>query len=173
MTFRVASAFAVLFVVGSVAIACSSSSSSGGTTGGGKCTSNGTGTGSAECGSCIQSNCSSEYNQCFGSGGACASWYNGGCNGEPPDACISCAIGPLLTCQNSKCSAQCKSSSGTDSGVPGDTGSGGGCAELAACCPTISADAGGAEGCTSIATAGNESNCSSLLAGYKAAGYCK
>ncbi|MGZ3475109.1 MAG: hypothetical protein ACXWUG_12990 [Polyangiales bacterium] len=91
----------------------------------------------------------------------------------PDSTCQSCVLGDLNTCQKTNCSSQCKSSSTTDAGGTTDTGSGGNCAALATCCPSISADAGGPESCNSVVSAGMDSTCASLLTGYKALGYCK
>jgi hypothetical protein len=170
MTFRFASAVVVLFAVGMVAGACSSSSDSG-TTSPATCGGSSGGTGSAECGSCVQSHCSAQFNACFGSGGSCSSWTSAGCKGLPPDSCQTCILGDLKTCQDSNCSSQCKTTS--DAGGGTDTGGSGNCTALAACCPSIDGDAGGPEGCNSVAMSGMESTCASVLSGYKAAGYCK
>lgn len=171
MTFRIASALFVVFAVGAVSAACSSSDS--GTTSPGTCGGSSGGTGSQECGACVQSNCSAEFNACFGSGGSCSAWTSAGCKGLPPENCQTCILGDLTACQNSHCSAQCKTTT-SDAGGGTDTGSGSGnCTALAACCPTIDGDAGGPEGCNSVVMSGMESTCASLLSGYKAAGYCK
>lgn len=171
-TIRALSASALALVGALAFVACSSSSNNTSNNSlPASCTNGGSSHTSQACGDCMQANCSAEYNACFGSGGQCSTWINGGCQGLPDSTCMSC-VQKGASCEDAHCSAQCKSTT-SDAGTQDTGGSDGGgmnCATLAACCTQL--DGGAMSGCDSVVSSGNDAQCKSTLDGFKAAGMC-
>jgi hypothetical protein len=167
-------------IAGSMA-ACSSSSNDNGPGGGtGPCGSSGPGGQTNQaCDSCTQSKCSSQFNACFGNGGACQGWINGGCKGTPDSTCLNCTE-TMGGCQQSNCASDCHLGTGADSGAPDygglpETGTPTtpNCVALESCCNDPSLPAGAKTGCLYVAGANDVATCKSQLDSLQSAGYCK
>lgn len=168
----------VLILVGALGAMVGGCSSGGGSSSGtpsnsyAKCAgSGGTGdSGVSACGQCTMDHCGAEIDACFATGGACQAWADSACKGIPDSTCLTCAQ-KVSTCQASKCSTECKSSSdaGTDVGLPDSAGLG--CKDLAACCATLTGDA--KSGCDSAVASGVDSTCGTVLGSFRSAGLCK
>ncbi len=141
---------------------------------------------------CAQSKCDAEYKDCLGAsyktgsfaGGKCETYMNCvvACNCDTTctqkcqmDAtCQTCMTTTLSGCVTSQCSAELQQCAGTGGATGTGGASGGGtCADLAACCASLSGnDKTNCETTYNQIRAGGDSVCNTLLQTYKSSGKC-
>lgn len=175
-----------LSAVALAAFACSSSSGGGGGAAS-SCFASAAGASQA-CQSCVESSCSSQLSS---TNSACSDFLSCVCPGGTYNAnnlqmCASketsacqMAGSSVGSCEQQNCASQCASSSSSSSGGSSSSSggssssSGGGmytCSQLTTCCGMVpSAEQAS---CNMVAGMGNETACSDLYSGYKAAGQC-
>jgi hypothetical protein len=139
---------------------------------------------------CLLDACGSEYDEAYGSSGACASWNQcfGQCEcndsscvvgcGAPSNACVN-ALSSWSLCQEKNCPAPaCAGGTGSDAGtsfppdgsivLPPDSGVSQACVDLANCCGTLT-DSVQLQSCAMDVqkyAPGNASGCAAALSSY-------
>jgi len=162
-------------------VACGSSSSSSGTGSTGTC--NPSGNSDPTCNDCVSANCGDEFSTAESacadlldceSGCGCTQSCAQSCSSKVTADCQSAGLA-IYSCQMQKCANECASNttSSSSGSTTASTGSGGGtCADLALCCPQVT-DMSAKQACDQTVSAGNDSNCGTVLSSYKAANYCQ
>lgn len=179
-------------VMGLAVVACGSDDSEGSGGSSGSCSNSVTGNDDCpEYVSCAENKCKAEYKQCLGdnfmsadfSGSPCESYMTcvlgcdcdqsclSNCYANMPADCKNCMTGPLTSCVSSNCSAELQQCAGT--GGTGGSSSGGTCADLAACCSSLSgSDQTQCQSTYDSVKAGGDAACGTLLQTYQASGKC-
>lgn len=139
---------------------------------------------------CAEAKCMAEYKQCLGDsfmsgtfGGPCKTYMEcvSGCNCDATcqqgctldQACQDCFTGPLTSCLTSNCSAELQQCAGTGGSGTGGGGGGATCADLAACCASLSgADQTTCQQQYDAVKAGGDAACGAVIGAYTSSGKC-